>query len=84
MDGETVTGLSSGIAGAELVRSARPYQSRGWAPTTPADANLASWVAASREAVSKAFQTLRTLNIVDTGRRRVTVHDLAALERHAE
>jgi CRP/FNR family cyclic AMP-dependent transcriptional regulator len=44
---------------------------------------LASWVGASREAVSKAFQTLRSLHIVETGRRRVTVLDPAALERHA-
>ena len=44
---------------------------------------LASWVGASREAVSKAFQLLRTLGIVETGRRRVTVLDLDALGRHA-
>jgi CRP/FNR family transcriptional regulator, cyclic AMP receptor protein len=45
---------------------------------------LANWVGASREAVSKAFQLLRTLNIVETGRRRVTVLDLDALQRHAQ
>jgi CRP-like cAMP-binding protein len=45
---------------------------------------LASWVGASREAVSKAFQLLRTLGIVETGRRRVTVLDLEALRRHAQ
>jgi CRP/FNR family transcriptional regulator, cyclic AMP receptor protein len=44
---------------------------------------LASWVGASREAVSKAFQLLRSLHIVETGRRRVTVLDLGALERRA-
>jgi CRP/FNR family cyclic AMP-dependent transcriptional regulator len=44
---------------------------------------LASWVGASREAVSKAFQLLRTLHIVETGRRKVTVLDLDALERRA-
>jgi CRP/FNR family transcriptional regulator, cyclic AMP receptor protein len=44
---------------------------------------LASWVGASREAVSKAFQLLRTLGIVKTGRRRVTVLDLEALRRQA-
>jgi CRP/FNR family transcriptional regulator, cyclic AMP receptor protein len=44
---------------------------------------LASWVGASREAVSKAFQLLRTLQIVETGRRRVTVLDLGALRQHA-
>ena len=45
--------------------------------------DLASWVGASREAVSKALQTLRSLGIVETGRRRVTVLDLPALRRHA-
>lgn len=44
---------------------------------------LASWVGASREGVSKAFQLLRSLRIVETGRRRVTVLDLDALERRA-
>jgi CRP/FNR family transcriptional regulator, cyclic AMP receptor protein len=44
---------------------------------------LANWVGASREAVSKAFQLLRTLHIVETGRRRVTVLDLEALRHHA-
>jgi len=44
---------------------------------------LASWVGASREAVSKAFHLLRSLHIVETGRRRVTVLDLGALERRA-
>ena len=44
---------------------------------------LANWVGASREAVSKAFLLLRTLNIVETGRRRVTVLDPDALRRHA-
>jgi CRP/FNR family transcriptional regulator, cyclic AMP receptor protein len=46
--------------------------------------DLASWIGDSREAVSKAFQTLRSLRIVETGRRRVTVRDLDALRRHAE
>ena len=45
---------------------------------------LASWVGASREGVSKAFQLLRSLRIVETGRRRVTVLDLAALRRRAQ
>jgi CRP/FNR family transcriptional regulator, cyclic AMP receptor protein len=44
---------------------------------------LASWVGASREAVSKAFLQLRTLGIVETGRRRVTVLDMEALRRQA-
>ena len=46
--------------------------------------DLASWVGASREAVSKAFQTLRSLRVVETGRRRVIVRDLDALRRHAQ
>ena len=44
---------------------------------------LANWVGASSEAVSKAFQLLRSLNVVETGRRRVTVLDLEALRQHA-
>jgi CRP/FNR family cyclic AMP-dependent transcriptional regulator len=44
---------------------------------------LASWVGASREGVGKAFQLLRSLRIVETGRRRVTVLDRDALERRA-
>jgi CRP/FNR family transcriptional regulator, cyclic AMP receptor protein len=44
---------------------------------------LGSWIGASREGVSKAFQVLRSLRIVETGRRRVTVLDFEALERHA-
>jgi CRP/FNR family transcriptional regulator, cyclic AMP receptor protein len=41
---------------------------------------LASWIGASREAVSKAFKVLRSLRIVETGRRRVTILDVDALE----
>jgi CRP/FNR family transcriptional regulator, cyclic AMP receptor protein len=44
---------------------------------------LGSWIGGSREGVSKAFQVLRSLRIVETGRRRVTVLDLEALRRHA-
>lgn len=45
--------------------------------------DLGSWIGASREGVSKAFQVMRSLGIVETGRRRVTVLDRDALERHA-
>jgi CRP/FNR family transcriptional regulator, cyclic AMP receptor protein len=45
---------------------------------------LAGWTGASREAVSKALQLLRSLRIVETGRRHVTVLDLEALRRHAQ
>jgi len=44
---------------------------------------IASWVGASREAVSKALQVLRSLGIVETGRRRIAVLDMEALRRHA-
>jgi CRP/FNR family cyclic AMP-dependent transcriptional regulator len=42
---------------------------------------LASWIGASREAVSKAFHVLRSLRIVETGRRRITILDVDALRR---
>jgi CRP/FNR family cyclic AMP-dependent transcriptional regulator len=44
---------------------------------------LAAWTGASREAVSKALQLLRSLRIVETGRRRVAVLDLEALRARA-
>lgn len=44
---------------------------------------LAGWVGASREAVSKALRTLRAHGWIETGRRRVIVHDMQALRRHA-
>ena len=45
---------------------------------------LAAWTGASREAVSKALQTLRALRIVETGRKHITVLDAAALRRRAQ
>jgi CRP/FNR family transcriptional regulator, cyclic AMP receptor protein len=45
---------------------------------------LAAWTGASREAVSKALQLLRSLRILETGRRRITVLDLDALRRRAQ
>src|SRR3954471_2296768 len=44
---------------------------------------LAAWAGASREAVSKALQVLRSLHIVETGRRHITVLDIDALRRRA-
>jgi CRP-like cAMP-binding protein len=44
---------------------------------------LAAWAGASREAVSKALQVLRSLRIVETGRRHITVLDVDALRRRA-
>jgi CRP-like cAMP-binding protein len=44
---------------------------------------LASWVGASREAVTKAFRALRTDGCVRTQRRMVTVTDIEGLRRRA-
>ena len=44
---------------------------------------LAAFAGASREAVSKALQVLRTLGCVETHRRRIAVLDAAALRRRA-
>jgi CRP/FNR family transcriptional regulator, cyclic AMP receptor protein len=44
---------------------------------------LAGWTGASREAVSKALQTLRKVGWVITERRRITVLDLEALRRRS-
>ena len=44
---------------------------------------LAGWTGASREAVSKALQTLRAVGWVRTERRRITVLDLEALRRRS-
>lgn len=44
---------------------------------------LASWVGASREATVKALRTLREIGAITTGRRVVTIVDVAALTRVA-
>jgi CRP-like cAMP-binding protein len=44
---------------------------------------LAGWTGASREAVSKALRTLRDRGLIETGRRRVVVHDMAGLRKRA-
>jgi CRP-like cAMP-binding protein len=44
---------------------------------------LAGWVGASREAVSKALRSLRARGWIETGRRTVIIHDLAALRRRS-
>jgi CRP/FNR family cyclic AMP-dependent transcriptional regulator len=44
---------------------------------------LAGWTGASREAVSKALQTLRKVGWVVTERRRITVLDIEALRRRS-
>lgn len=45
---------------------------------------LAGWTGSSREAVSKALQTLRGRGWIETGRRQIIVRDLAALEERAK
>ena len=45
---------------------------------------LAGWTGASREAVNKALQVLRSLNMIETGRRRFTVLDADGLRRLAD
>ena len=42
---------------------------------------LAGWTGSSREAVAKALHTLRDGGLITTERRRITVRDLARLER---
>ncbi|MDH2429424.1 Crp/Fnr family transcriptional regulator [Sphaerisporangium sp. TRM90804] len=44
---------------------------------------LAGWTGASREAVSKALRSLRDRGLIETGRRRVVVHDLEGLRKRA-
>ncbi|GAA3442602.1 Crp/Fnr family transcriptional regulator [Planomonospora venezuelensis] len=44
---------------------------------------LAGWTGASREAVSKALRSLRDRGLIETGRRRVIVHDLEGLRKRA-
>jgi CRP-like cAMP-binding protein len=44
---------------------------------------LAGWVGASREAVAKALQALRSLGWIETGRRNTVIKDLDALRRRA-
>lgn len=46
--------------------------------------DLAAWVGASREAVSRSLGELRRVGAVTTGRCRITIPDLAALQRHAD
>lgn len=44
---------------------------------------LAGWTGASREAVSKALQTLRSRGLIETRRRGITILDLEALARRS-
>jgi CRP-like cAMP-binding protein len=51
-------------------------------PLTQQD--LADWVGASREAVTKALHSFRHAGIIETRRRAIVVHDLPALIRRAK
>ncbi|MGJ6967576.1 Crp/Fnr family transcriptional regulator [Streptosporangium sp. G11] len=44
---------------------------------------LAGWTGASREAVSKALRSLRDRGLIETGRRRVVIHDMEGLRKRA-
>ncbi|PZG13140.1 Crp/Fnr family transcriptional regulator [Nonomuraea aridisoli] len=44
---------------------------------------LAGWTGSSREAVSKALRMLRDRGLIETGRRRVVIHDVEGLRRRA-
>ncbi|MFI7616248.1 Crp/Fnr family transcriptional regulator [Nonomuraea terrae] len=44
---------------------------------------LAGWTGSSREAVSKALRMLRDRGLIETGRRRVVIHDIEGLRRRA-
>ena len=45
---------------------------------------LAGWTGSSRESVNKALQVLRSLHMIETGRRRFTVLDAEGLRRLAD
>lgn len=45
--------------------------------------DLAAWIGATRESVTRSLSTLRDDGLVTTGRQRVLVHDLAGLEKVA-
>jgi CRP/FNR family cyclic AMP-dependent transcriptional regulator len=44
---------------------------------------LGSWCGCSREAVAKGLQTLRSLGLIETARRRIVVHDAEGLRLRA-
>lgn len=45
--------------------------------------DLAGWTGSSREAVSKALQSLRARKLIETHRKGITIHDVEALQRRA-
>jgi CRP-like cAMP-binding protein len=76
---------SVGRVAARLVELAERYgaqDSNGVRIDLPlSQEELASWTGCSREAVSKALQTMRDLGWLATGRRRITLIDLQAMRR---
>ena len=44
---------------------------------------LADWSGASRDGVVRAFNELRDLGVIDSGRNRVLIRDLAAVRKRA-
>lgn len=68
-----------------LVELAGPPDDLGRATVTGdlSQSELASLIGASRESVARAFTRLRQLDLVETGRRVVIVHDIDRLERFA-
>ena len=69
---------------AELVERHGETTDDGIAITLPlSQEELAGWTGASREAVNKALQVLRSLHMIQTGRRRLTVLDADGLRRLA-
>ncbi|MEM7096539.1 MAG: Crp/Fnr family transcriptional regulator [Actinomycetota bacterium] len=45
---------------------------------------LGQWSGLSREGAVKGLGTLRSIGLIETGRKRVKIHDLTGLERHAD
>jgi CRP/FNR family transcriptional regulator, cyclic AMP receptor protein len=64
-------------------RFGEPYQGSVMITLHLTQEELAGWVGASREAVSKALRSLRSRGWIETGRRTVIVHNLEALRKRA-
>ncbi|HEX6873762.1 MAG TPA: Crp/Fnr family transcriptional regulator [Micromonosporaceae bacterium] len=79
---------TTGRVAARLVEMTERFGERtdqGWRIALPfSQDELAGWIGASREAVSKALGTLRSAGLIRTGRMSVMVCDLAALRQRAD
>jgi CRP-like cAMP-binding protein len=64
-------------------RFGEPYQGGVMITLHLTQEELAGWVGASREAVSKALRSLRSRGWIETRRRTVIVHNLEALRKRA-